>query len=509
MSPIRLTLVEGGEGGRLKLRGEFANGNTKTANGRLYKTSLWERVLQRNERKIADRKVPGELDHPEDGKMKLQRVSHLITNLKLEDGVVIGELEVLGTQRGKDLRALIEGGVTVGVSSRGLGTVLEDKDGTMVVSDDYEFQTFDVVADPAIGTAFPEAVTESRVDPKRAGKVTEDSTRLQGSDPESEDKEPDGSDGKMTAEKTPVPGAQSAGSEKETPLAKSQNMKKYMKKAEEMNAMKEANEKLNFVCKDLGFRLFCERQIQGHPNVAGIMEGFNANEHADLEAVKTWIKPFVEQRDTLVESKKVNREVQVASIENKLSALAEENAKLKAENSGLTAQLTESKAQIVVAEESLANAVKQRTRFMEKYETSEKRGQALVEENERLKLTEKKQLEESVQTDAKSYLESRFGSKTEALQLAKTLLENWTDKSKTGLEKLATIVESRLVKDKPSNNVRGNLHRMPEGTVEKILNAPIHAHPRRLTEGQESKNLGVPGLEMDVSEFKRMAGIKE
>jgi hypothetical protein len=430
--------------------------------------------------------------------MKLQRVSHLITDLRLEDGIVIGELEVLGTQRGKDLRALIEGGVTVGVSSRGLGSVSEEKDGTMIVSDDFEFQTFDVVADPAITSAFPDVVTEQT---KPTGSVVVENL--------TDAVKPDAAKPVEAAAATAdaaVDSGKPAGSS-DVQVTKAQNMKKYMKKAEELTAMKEANEKLNFVCKDLGFRLFCERQIHGHPDLKGVMESFNSNDHADLDAVDAWVKPFVEQRDTLVESKRVNRETQVAAIENKLSALLQENASLKEKNAGLEASLTEAKVGLELAEETISKAVTSRQKFMLKYEQESNRCSRLVEENSKLKEESKKSLTESVGRTATTYLEARFGAKTDGLALAKTMLVNWNDTTPKGLNALAKIVEESLVKNRTVFNVRENLHRLPGGTMEFALRDTLPSHPRSLA---EDRNLvDEPGLQMGVREFNKMAGIKE
>ena len=160
---IRLAVVESNESGKLIAKGEFARANVATANRRIYPESLWKKNLNRLRRDLSERKVLGELDHPADGKTMLQRVSHVLTNLTIDDnGVVIGEAEILpGTDKGKQLKALLDAGIAVGVSSRGYGSVQENSDGVDVVQDDYHLMTFDFVADPANISSFPTFSTES------------------------------------------------------------------------------------------------------------------------------------------------------------------------------------------------------------------------------------------------------------------------------------------------------------------------------------------------------------
>src|SRR5687768_11210855 len=133
--PIQLQIVESGDSSKLVVRGEYARGDRATANKRFYKTTLWERESGRLGPAIAERKVFGELDHPADGRTSLSRCSHLITKLSVEDGVVIGEAEILDTQRGRDLQALLKSGAKVGVSSRGYGSTVTNDKGEEVVQE--------------------------------------------------------------------------------------------------------------------------------------------------------------------------------------------------------------------------------------------------------------------------------------------------------------------------------------------------------------------------------------
>ena len=153
--PIRLQMHES-EDGRLLATGEFGRCGESTANGRVYPRQLVEREIKRLSPKLSSRSLYGELDHPDDGKTLLKRVSHIITDLRIEaDGRVVGTLEVLeNTENGRQLKALVESGVALGVSSRGMGSV-KKVNGRSVVQEDFKLLTYDVVADPAVSTAQP------------------------------------------------------------------------------------------------------------------------------------------------------------------------------------------------------------------------------------------------------------------------------------------------------------------------------------------------------------------
>jgi hypothetical protein len=159
-TPIQLQLVEAGEGGKLLVRGEFARTDRPTENKRLYTRGLMERELKRLVKPLKERQVLGELDHPADGRTQLTRVSHLITGLHFDGDVLVGEAEPLDTDRGKNLKALLQSGAKIGVSSRGYGSTKSNEKGEEVVQDDYRLVTFDFVAEPADSTAYPEVVYE-------------------------------------------------------------------------------------------------------------------------------------------------------------------------------------------------------------------------------------------------------------------------------------------------------------------------------------------------------------
>ena len=160
-----LELVEAKDGkgkDRIIVRGEFARSDVPTQNKRIYPQKVWEGNLSRLSTAISERRVTGELDHPQDGKSALSRASHVITGLSLNKGIVVGEAEILNTSRGKDLKELLKAKCKIGVSSRGYGTTKPQDDGNEEVQEDYKLATFDFVADPADKDAFPDVFTESK-----------------------------------------------------------------------------------------------------------------------------------------------------------------------------------------------------------------------------------------------------------------------------------------------------------------------------------------------------------
>jgi hypothetical protein len=159
-APIKLTLQES-EGGKTVARGEFARCDVPTQNGRTYPRGVYEREIKKLQESVGSRRAFGELDHPDDGKTKLSRVSHLITKLSVDkNGVVIGEAEILDTPNGRTLKAILDSGAEVGVSSRGFGSTRAMPDGSSMVGEDFVLRSFDFVADPAMKTAYPQIFAE-------------------------------------------------------------------------------------------------------------------------------------------------------------------------------------------------------------------------------------------------------------------------------------------------------------------------------------------------------------
>ena len=148
-------LTEGKTNPTMKIKGIFGRCNEKNNNGRIYPTAVLEGQLRKVQPMINERRLCGELDHPQNDTVKLSNASHLITKLEMKGDELIGEAELLNTPAGLTAKALVEGGVKIGISSRGMGTLSEDANGQKIVNEDFRLVTFDLVADPSTRGAFP------------------------------------------------------------------------------------------------------------------------------------------------------------------------------------------------------------------------------------------------------------------------------------------------------------------------------------------------------------------
>lgn len=159
--------TEGGQS-RLKLRGRFQKCDEQNNNGRIYPRKILESQVQKIQEKINDRSLVGALDHPANDAIHLSQASHLITGLSVDkSGDVIGECEILSTPNGKIVEALINDGVKIGISSRGVGSVSEGREGK-IVNEDFKLITFDLVSDPSTKGAYPELTESIRENSQRA-----------------------------------------------------------------------------------------------------------------------------------------------------------------------------------------------------------------------------------------------------------------------------------------------------------------------------------------------------
>lgn len=125
----------------------------KNGNGRIYPEKTLRREVDNYKKIVADRRSVGELDHPDDSVVNLKNVSHLVTDIWMDGNKVMGKLEVLPTPSGDILKGLVNAGVKIGISSRGLGSVRESRDGTMV-NEDFQLICFDIVQEPSTPGAF-------------------------------------------------------------------------------------------------------------------------------------------------------------------------------------------------------------------------------------------------------------------------------------------------------------------------------------------------------------------
>jgi hypothetical protein len=147
----------------LYIQGPFLVAETKNRNGRSYPVSVLENEVNRYMKEYVDKnRAFGELGHPESPTINLERVSHMITNIKKNGNVFEGKAKVLDTPMGKIAKNLMEAGATLGVSSRGMGS-LKNEGGVNVVQPDFYLATAaDIVADPSAPGAFVQGIMEGR-----------------------------------------------------------------------------------------------------------------------------------------------------------------------------------------------------------------------------------------------------------------------------------------------------------------------------------------------------------
>ena len=139
--------------GAVYLVGVCQKAGTKNGNGRVYRKETLQREIENYQKTIRERRSLGELDHPDDSVINLKNASHLVTKMWWEGDSVMGKIEVLDTPAGGILKALIKSGIKLGISSRGLGSVKEEK-GVSMVDDDFQLICFDFVSEPSTPGAF-------------------------------------------------------------------------------------------------------------------------------------------------------------------------------------------------------------------------------------------------------------------------------------------------------------------------------------------------------------------
>ena len=158
-NPLQLTENVNKETGNLMVEGILATAEVKNGNGRYYSKDLWNREMEKYSEIIKERRSMGELDHPESSVINLQNVSHLISDFWWDGDNVMGKIEILPTPCGNILKALVESGITVGVSSRGMGS-LKPMGEVQEVQDDFELLCWDFVSTPSNPDSFMHLVKE-------------------------------------------------------------------------------------------------------------------------------------------------------------------------------------------------------------------------------------------------------------------------------------------------------------------------------------------------------------
>ena len=142
------------------IEGIFAQAESTNRNGRCYPKSVMEKAVNNYvDTQVKEKRAVGELNHPEGPTINLDKVSHLISELNFQKNDVIGKAVILNTPMGRIVEGLLEGGVRLGVSTRGMGSLVREGN-RMVVSDDFVLNTIDIVQDPSAHGAFVNGIME-------------------------------------------------------------------------------------------------------------------------------------------------------------------------------------------------------------------------------------------------------------------------------------------------------------------------------------------------------------
>ena len=163
LEDVKFLKEEDEKGKTYKIKGIFMQGDIKNRNGRVYPVEVLKDEIDRyNEKFVSKKRAYGELGHPEGPTVNLDRVSHMVTSLKQDGSNFIGEAKVMDTPMGKIVKNIMDEGGTLGVSSRGMGS-LEQKNGANYVKKDFMFAAAaDIVADPSAPNAFVQGIMEGK-----------------------------------------------------------------------------------------------------------------------------------------------------------------------------------------------------------------------------------------------------------------------------------------------------------------------------------------------------------
>jgi hypothetical protein len=140
-------------GGKLIMKGILQKAETLNQNGRVYPKDILEREVRNYQKFIRENRALGECDHPDSSVVELKKVSHIIREAHMEGNICYGTVEILDTPCGKILQSLVEAGVTLGISSRGVGSTKKSGD-HQIVQDDFQLICWDFVSEPSTPGAF-------------------------------------------------------------------------------------------------------------------------------------------------------------------------------------------------------------------------------------------------------------------------------------------------------------------------------------------------------------------
>lgn len=141
-------------GGKLILQGIIQKADTQNQNKRIYPKEILHREIENYQKAVRENRAVGELDHPESSSVSLQNVSHIIREMGWHGNDVLGRVEILPTPKGKILESLLEAGVVIGISSRGVGSTEKTNEGLDMVQPDFQIICFDIVSEPSTPGAY-------------------------------------------------------------------------------------------------------------------------------------------------------------------------------------------------------------------------------------------------------------------------------------------------------------------------------------------------------------------
>lgn len=155
-------------GGKLVLQGIIQRAEMKNQNKRIYPRSILHREIENYQKAVKENRAVGELDHPESSTVALKNASHIVREMWWDGDAVLGKVEILPTPQGKILESLIEAGVCIGISSRGVGSTEKTNEGSDMVQPDFQLICFDIVSEPSTPGAylFGESVDRSIEEPR-------------------------------------------------------------------------------------------------------------------------------------------------------------------------------------------------------------------------------------------------------------------------------------------------------------------------------------------------------
>jgi hypothetical protein len=157
--------------GALYLTGVIQRADARNGNGRIYPHSVLSREMDTYKQLVQERRALGELDHPDQSIINLKNVSHLVTEVWWSGKDVMGKIQVLNTPSGQVLRELVNANVKIGISSRGTGSVRENR-GETIVEDDFQLICFDIVSEPSTHGAFMFQERKGNVNENKQARVS-------------------------------------------------------------------------------------------------------------------------------------------------------------------------------------------------------------------------------------------------------------------------------------------------------------------------------------------------